>query len=73
MLIKKPASIASSEITPKALYVNRRTFLQGASAIVGAAALGGWQRAMRDRQPVEWHSRTQVALAPKLREPRRAR
>ena len=41
MLIKKPASIASSEITPKALYVNRRTFLQGASAIVGAAALGG--------------------------------
>jgi sulfoxide reductase catalytic subunit YedY len=41
MLIKKPAAIALSEITPKALYVNRRTFLQGASAMVGAAALGG--------------------------------
>ena len=38
MLIKKPADIASSEITPKSLYMNRRKFLAG-TAILGAAAL----------------------------------
>ncbi len=37
MLIKKAADIASSEITPKALYLNRRKFLAGA-AMAGAAA-----------------------------------
>ena len=39
MLIKKPADIASSEITPKNVYLNRRNFLVGA-AIAGAAAAG---------------------------------
>src|SRR6202166_3194208 len=40
MLIGKPAAIKSSEITPKATYLNRRNFLAGAT-ITGAAALAG--------------------------------
>jgi sulfoxide reductase catalytic subunit YedY len=40
MLIKKAADMRSSEITPKRLYVNRRTFLAGA-AMAGAAAVAG--------------------------------
>jgi sulfoxide reductase catalytic subunit YedY len=38
MLIKKASDIASSEITPKSLYLNRRKFLAG-SALTGAAAV----------------------------------
>jgi sulfoxide reductase catalytic subunit YedY len=40
MLIGKPPAIPSSEITTKALYLNRRKFLAGA-AIAGAAAVAG--------------------------------
>src|SRR5271165_6420947 len=40
MLIKKPADIPSSEITPKSLYLNRRKFLAG-TAVAGAAAMAG--------------------------------
>src|ERR1700745_1835835 len=40
MLIRKPAAIPSSEITPKATYFNRRNFLAG-TAIAGAAAITG--------------------------------
>jgi methionine sulfoxide reductase catalytic subunit len=40
MLIKNPADIASSEITPKDLYLNRRKFLAGA-ALAGAAVATG--------------------------------
>ena len=40
MLIKKPADIPSSEITPKGLFLNRRRFLAGA-ALAGAAAGAG--------------------------------
>src|SRR5271156_2441086 len=40
MLIKKPADIPSSEITPKSLYLNRRTFLAGAAAASAAAIAG---------------------------------
>jgi sulfoxide reductase catalytic subunit YedY len=40
MLIKKPADIPSSEITPKDTYLNRRKFLAGA-ALTGAAAVAG--------------------------------
>jgi methionine sulfoxide reductase catalytic subunit len=39
MLILKPSEIASSEITPKERYLNRRRFLRGAAA--GAAAVLG--------------------------------
>src|SRR5947209_6372269 len=41
MLIKKSADIPSSEITPKAAYVNRRKFMTGALA-AGAALAGGF-------------------------------
>jgi len=37
MLIKKPANIRSSEITPKKLYQSRRQFIQAAGAVAGAA------------------------------------
>jgi len=40
MLIKKPSDIASSEITPKDVYLNRRRFIAGA-ALAGAAAMTG--------------------------------
>ena len=43
MLIKRPADIPSSEITPKALYLNRREFIGAtatATAAVGAGLLG---------------------------------
>jgi sulfoxide reductase catalytic subunit YedY len=39
MLIKKSADIASSEITPQQVYLNRRRFMTGA-LMAGAAALG---------------------------------
>jgi sulfoxide reductase catalytic subunit YedY len=38
MLFKKASDIPSSEITLKDLYLNRRTFMAGAGAVVGAAA-----------------------------------
>jgi sulfoxide reductase catalytic subunit YedY len=41
MLIKKPADVRSSEITPKDVFLNRRKFLTGA-AIAGAAATTGF-------------------------------
>ena len=40
MLIKKASDIASSEITPKSTYLNRRNFLAGAAAVGAAAAAG---------------------------------
>jgi methionine sulfoxide reductase catalytic subunit len=41
MLIKKTEDIRSSEITPRNLYLNRRTFLSGA-AVAGAAVATGF-------------------------------
>src|SRR5690242_3213862 len=40
MLLKKAADIASSEITPKNLFMNRRKFLAGI-AMAGTAAVAG--------------------------------
>ena len=40
MLIKRASDIRSSEITPKALYLNRRAFM-GAAAAAGVGALAG--------------------------------
>ncbi len=73
MLIKEPTDIASSEITPKKLYLNRRKLLVAVSAMAGVAALGEWRRAKRDRQQVGWRSPRQMELAPKLMTSRRAR
>jgi sulfoxide reductase catalytic subunit YedY len=39
MLIRKPADLGYSDVTPKHLYLNRRRFLTAGSAIVGAWAL----------------------------------
>src|SRR5208337_2286114 len=41
MLIKKSFDISSSEITPRRVYLNRRTFLTGAATLAGATLLGG--------------------------------
>lgn len=38
MLIKKPADVKPSEITPKDLYMNRRKFIASASTIAASAA-----------------------------------
>src|SRR5512147_1539093 len=38
MLIKKPADIRSSEITPRHLYLNRREFLRTAAGVAAAGA-----------------------------------
>lgn len=41
MLIKKPADLKYSEVTPKGLYLSRRKFIAAAS-VAGAAALAGF-------------------------------
>jgi methionine sulfoxide reductase catalytic subunit len=45
MLIKRPADIASSEITPRDVYLRRREFLTGSAALIGAASMLGGSRA----------------------------
>ena len=47
MLIKKPADIRYSEVTPKQVYLNRRRFLAAGSAALGALALPFDARAMK--------------------------
>jgi len=44
MLFKKPSDIPSSEITPKAAYLNRRKFITGAAATGAAIAAGLYLR-----------------------------
>ncbi len=44
MLIKKPSDIPSSEITSKSLYMDRRKFMTGASALGAAALITGCVR-----------------------------
>ena len=46
MFLKKAADISSSEITPKSVYLNRRTFLAGAAAAGAAVATGVGLRRM---------------------------
>ncbi|HKQ30635.1 MAG TPA: protein-methionine-sulfoxide reductase catalytic subunit MsrP [Burkholderiales bacterium] len=41
MLIKRPADIRSSEITPRRIYEERRRFLRAAAAATGATLAGG--------------------------------
>ncbi len=40
MLIKKASDIPSSEITPKSLYLSRRSFIAGAGAVAATAVAG---------------------------------
>jgi sulfoxide reductase catalytic subunit YedY len=55
MLIKKASDLRSSEITPEALYNNRREFLKAASSVLGASAIGsilpGCAEAAAPQQP----------------------
>ena len=39
MHIGKPRDLGSSEITPRAVYLNRRVLLAGAAGLIGAATL----------------------------------
>jgi len=48
MLIKKPSDVASSEITSKSNYMNRRRFITGAAA-TGAALAAGFYLRNRDQ------------------------
>ncbi|HEX2135902.1 MAG TPA: protein-methionine-sulfoxide reductase catalytic subunit MsrP, partial [Microvirga sp.] len=41
MLIRRPQDIPASEITPKDVYLNRRTLLAGAASLVGTGTLAG--------------------------------
>jgi sulfoxide reductase catalytic subunit YedY len=59
MLIKKPAEIPSSEITPKSLYMNRRKFIAG-TAILGAAALTGLGVSEMSAPSVVAHANTKI-------------
>jgi sulfoxide reductase catalytic subunit YedY len=59
MLIKKPAEIPSSEITPKSLYMNRRKFIAG-TAILGAAALAGLGVSEMSAPSVVAHANTKI-------------
>ena len=52
MLIKKPSDIKASEITPKSLYLNRRTFLASAAAVGAAAVAGGVLRDLASPEEV---------------------
>ena len=58
MLIRKPADIPSSEITPKDTYLNRRKFMLGAAALGVAAA--GAERLSRFATPSEVMAATKL-------------
>jgi sulfoxide reductase catalytic subunit YedY len=52
MLIKRPSDIRSSEITDKAVYLNRREFIRtAASAAVGVGALAGTAAVVEAQKP----------------------
>jgi methionine sulfoxide reductase catalytic subunit len=47
MLIRKPADLRYSDVTPKPVYVNRRSFLTGSLALGAFGALAGTARAAK--------------------------
>ena len=47
MLIRKPADLRESDVTPKQLYVNRRRFLAGSAALGAFSALAGTSSAAK--------------------------
>jgi sulfoxide reductase catalytic subunit YedY len=45
MLIKKPAELKESQVTPESVYRSRRDFIRkGAAGLAGALAVGAWAR-----------------------------
>ena len=65
MLIKTPSDIRSSEITDKALYLNRREFIQAAAGTAAAAATGvlGSEAILHAAQPAS-HGRKLEGVKP---------
>ena len=59
MLIKKPAEIPSSEITPKSLYMNRRKFIAGTAMSGTAAVAAGWEHEIASPSSVA-HANTKI-------------
>ena len=51
MLIKSSASISSSEIADKRLYMDRRTFMRSATALATAGAMLGADALVQAAQP----------------------
>ena len=66
MLIKPPTDVRSSEITPKALYLNRREFIHAASGAAAVAAVGLAGAATLQAQKAAPHGRKypQVSKSP---------
>ena len=62
MLIKKPADIASSDITDEGLYLRRRDFMQLGAGLLGAAA--GGIIAACGRDAVDASGASPIAAAP---------
>ncbi len=42
MLIRKPADLRYSDVTPKSIYQNRRRFLSSSLGVAGAGIVGAW-------------------------------
>jgi sulfoxide reductase catalytic subunit YedY len=63
MLIKKPADIPPSEITPKSLYMDRRKFMTGASLLTAALASGACEM-VRPSQSVEANTKLNTVKSP---------
>src|SRR5271156_4583396 len=63
MLIRKSNDIPSSEITPKATYLNRRAFMTGA-VVAGTAALAGQRIATLFAPAASVHAETKLNTVP---------
>jgi sulfoxide reductase catalytic subunit YedY len=63
MLIKKPADIPSSEITPQSAYMDRRKFMSGASLLTVALATGACEM-VRPSQSVQANTKLNTVKSP---------
>jgi sulfoxide reductase catalytic subunit YedY len=64
MLIKKPADIRSSEITPMDVYLNRRKFMSGVGAAGAALAAGGFLSGLAEPQAAVAGDKLQFVKSP---------
>lgn len=61
MLIKKPDTIRSSEITPEKTYLNRRNFMRAGALTASAVATGALYRTLLAPAPVSQESASEAA------------